>query len=256
MDITCNKVTNDITITKARIPLVNSNNDAHEHSYTINQRTTNKNKSDKLQLYHQNIRGLHNKTEELTTQWTNQFPHLLCFSEHHLKESEINNIHINYYTLGASYCRNSCSHGGVGIFVHNTLSFSTINLNQICNDYDFEACAIKLIISTNIYFILCIYRPPAGNFTAFLLHLESVLTQLYSNTINLIICGDINVNYLQDSRNKFLLNSLLASFNLHSAVNFPTRISNSSSTTIDNIFIDKTKNTLLYNPYLKRIIRP
>ena len=127
--------------------------------------------------------------------------------------------------------------------MHNTLSFSTINLNKICNEYDFEACAIKLIISTNIYFILCIYRPPAGNFTTVLLHHESVLTQLYSNTITLIICGDININYLQDSRNKSLLNSLLASFNLHSAVNFPTRISNSSSTTIDNIFIDKTKNT-------------
>ena len=128
MDITCNKVTSDISITKTRIPLVNSNNVAHElifssqttnvtrknteHSYTINQHTTNKNKSDKLQLYHQNIRGLHNKIEELTTQWFNHYPHLLCFTEHHLKESEINNIHINYYTLGASYCRNSHSHGG------------------------------------------------------------------------------------------------------------------------------------------------
>ena len=67
------------------------------------------------------------------------------------------------------------------------------------------------------------------------------LTQLHSNTMNLIICGDINVNYLQDSRNKSLLNSLLASFNLHSAVCFPTRISRNSSTIID-IFIDKLKN--------------
>jgi len=60
--------------------------------------------------------------------------------------------------------------------------------------------------------------------------------------MNLIICGDINVNYLQDLRNKSLLNSLLASFNLHSAVSFPTRISRNSSTIIDNIFIDKLKN--------------
>jgi soluble P-type ATPase len=60
--------------------------------------------------------------------------------------------------------------------------------------------------------------------------------------MNLIICGDINVNYLQDSRNKSLLNSLLASFNIHSAVSFPTRISRKSSTIIDNIFIDKLKN--------------
>jgi len=130
----------------------------------------------------------------------------------------------------------------VGIFVHNSLSYTTINLNNIGNDYDFEACAIKLVLSTNIYHILCIYRPPAGNFTTFLLHLESALNQLYSNTMNLIICGDINVNYLQDLRNKSLLNSLLASLNLHSAVSFPTRINNKSSTITDNIFIDKLKN--------------
>jgi exonuclease III len=145
--------------------------------------------------------------------------------------------------LGASYCRQSHTHGGVGIFVHNTLSYSTINLNKVYNDYDLEACAIKLIISTNTYYILCIYRPPAGNFTTFLLHLESILSQLYSATTNLIICGDINVNYLQNSRNKSLLDCLLASFNLHSAINFPTRINNSSSTATDNIFIDKIKNT-------------
>jgi len=42
-----------------------------EHSYTTKQHATNKiktKKSGNLQLYHQNIRGLHNKIEELTTQ--------------------------------------------------------------------------------------------------------------------------------------------------------------------------------------------
>ena len=201
MDITLNKVTNDNSTTKARTLLINSNNDAlelifssqttnvtrktFEHSYTINQHNTNNKKFDKLQLYLQNIRGLHNKIEELTTQWTNQFPHLLCFTEHHFKETVINNIHINNYTLGASYCRNSCTHGGVGIFVHNTLSYSTINLNSICNDYDFEACAIKLIISVNIYYILCIYRPPAGNFTTFLL--QYILSQLSLSYIQITL---------------------------------------------------------------------
>jgi len=216
-----------------------------EHFSTTKQQGTKKintKKSGNLQVYHQNIRGLHNKIDELITQWTNHCPHLICLTEHHLKEFEINNVHIENYTLGASHCRHSGTDGGVGIFVHNSLSYTAINLNNIGNDYDFEACAIKLMVSTNIYHILCIYRPPAGNFKTFLLHLESAITQLYSNTMNLIICGDINVNYLQDSRNKSLLNSLLASFNLHSAVNFPTRINRKSSTIIDNVFVDKLKN--------------
>ena len=103
-------------------------------------------------------------------------------------------------------------------------------------------CAIKLLISCNNYTILCIYRPPTGNYTTFLSHLELNLSQIYTNTTNLIICGDINVDYLQDTRSKSLLNSLLASYNLHSAVNFLTRISRNSSTIIDNIFIDKIQN--------------
>jgi hypothetical protein len=70
------------------------------------------------------------------------------------------------------------------------------------------------------------------------MHLEAILTQLHTSASNLIVCGDINVNYFQDCRNKSLLNSLLASFNLHSAVNFPTRISNNSLITFSLI---KTK---------------
>ena len=112
-------------------------------------------------FFYQNIRGLNNnKTEELLIQWTTQFPRILGITEHHLKESELNNIHIEHYTMGASYCRKSRTHGGVGIFVYNTLLYSTVNLNKVCNDYAFEACVIKLLISSNIYFILCIYRPP------------------------------------------------------------------------------------------------
>jgi len=104
-----------------------------EHSYTTKHYATykiNAKESGNLQLHHQNIRGLHNKIEELTTQWTKHFPHLLCFTKHHLKETEINNIHIENYTLGASYCRHSRTHGGVGIFMHNSLSYATINLNK------------------------------------------------------------------------------------------------------------------------------
>jgi len=77
------------------------------------------------------------------------------------------------------------------IFVRNTISYSTINPNKFCNDHDVEACAIQLIILPNIYIILCIYKPPIGNFTTFLMHLEAILTQLHTNASNLIVCGNI-----------------------------------------------------------------
>ena len=54
---------------------------------------------------------------------------------------------------------------------------------------------------------------------------------------------ETNINYLQISNSKSQLNSLLASYNLHSAVDFPTKVTKNSSTAIDNIFIDKFKNS-------------
>ena len=86
--------------------------------------------------------------------------------------------------------------------------------------------------------VLCVYRPPTGNFSYFLSSLEAILNQLYTNYINIIICGDISINYLNNTNNKHQLDSLLASYILYSIVDFPTRINNCSSTAIDNIFID------------------
>jgi len=121
----CRTVNNNIhePISLLQIPIVTRTNPEHMYpmkGHAVNRQKSNGKKSVNLQLYHQNIRGLHNKIEELTTQWTKQCPHLLCFTEHHLKESEINNIHIKNYKLGASYCRLNRTHGEVGIFVHNT----------------------------------------------------------------------------------------------------------------------------------------
>jgi hypothetical protein len=58
---------------------------------------------------------------------------------------------------------------------------------------------------------------------------------------NIIICGDVNVNYLQESDKKSQLNAPLKSYNLFSIVRFPTRTYNNSSSVIDNIVIDTTK---------------
>ena len=55
------------------------------------------------------------------------------------------------------------------------------------------------------------------------------------------MCGDVNVNCLQDSDKKSQLNALLNSYNLFSIVQFPTRIYRNSVSAIDNIFIDTTE---------------
>ena len=74
-----------------------------------NKPPSNKYNIEKLRIFHQNIRGLNNKVDELTTHWLNQCPHVLCITEHHLKDFEINNIRINNYKLGGFYCKYICT---------------------------------------------------------------------------------------------------------------------------------------------------
>jgi hypothetical protein len=63
------------------------------------------------------------KTNELTASLYPNFPHIKCFSEHHLKQNEINHISIDNYNLGANFCKQSFNKDGVSIFVHKTLKF-------------------------------------------------------------------------------------------------------------------------------------
>jgi hypothetical protein len=104
---------------------------------------------------------------------------------------------------------------------------------------DIEICAVKLHILSCTVIIITLYRSPMGNVANFLNNLEAALHQMYNNTDDIILCGDFNINYLDDNQNKQDLNSLLNSYNLYSIVDFPTRIYNNSHTMVDNIFIQK-----------------
>jgi hypothetical protein len=98
-----------------------------------------------------------------------------------------------------------------------------------------------LNIDSKNFIIICIYRSPTGIFLYFLNQLEFILNKLHKLSNELILCGDLNINYFIDNSRKDLLNSLLASFNLTSTINFPTRISNNSCTLIDKIFINSSR---------------
>jgi hypothetical protein len=125
------------------------------------------NPSSKLTIFHQNIRGLGNKMGEFETHVLPLLPQIVCITEHHLSNQEICNISINQYLLGAYYCRSSRKFGGVSIFVHESLTSRNIDVNRYCHNYDLEACALKIKIRSDVYCIVCIYRPPTGELSNF-----------------------------------------------------------------------------------------
>ena len=45
------------------------------------------------------------KIDEYISSISPDFPHILCFSEHHLKKPELDQINVDGYRLGVTYCR-------------------------------------------------------------------------------------------------------------------------------------------------------
>jgi len=87
--------------------------------------------------------------------------------------------------------------------------------------------------------IICIYRSPTGNFTQFIKSLDKTLNHLTKPNTEFIICGDFNIDFSHEkSLRRLELDTLLATYNLISTINYPTRCTYRSNTTIDNIFID------------------
>ena len=107
-----------------------------------------------------------------------------------------------------------------------------------CKEQRIEICALKLSFGTLNICVLTLYRAPSGNISSFLHKPHTILQLLYMPMLHHIICGDINTNYLKESEDKTRLDNILLTYNLISIINFPTRLQNTSSTAIDNIFID------------------
>jgi exonuclease III len=218
---------------------VNVNDNRHDHH---------KNKN--FIITHQNIRGIKNKVEEFLISIRDIEPQIICLSEHHLKIDEIDNVNFNQYRIGNSFCRQTFNCGGVCILIRENLQFDTINLDQFNKEKDLESCAIKFQFMSKNFIIICIYRSPTGKFSYFLKQLELLLNSVYNTSNVIILCGDFNVNYLNDNSMKDSLNSLLASFNLYSTIYFPTRISYNSCTLIDNIYIDSYLHGFFVHPFI------
>jgi len=83
-------------------------------------------------VYHQNIRGLKGNANELLSQLHPTFPQVLCFSEHHMNQTELQHTFLEGYNLRVCYCRTSHIKGGVCIFVQNSVRCTNIDLGNRC----------------------------------------------------------------------------------------------------------------------------
>jgi hypothetical protein len=82
----------------------------------------------------------------------------------------------------------------------------------------FTICAIQVETKTSNLVILSLYRAPSGGFQQFLRGLDATLKYLYNPKTEFLICGDINIDDLNEKYRKKQINSLLTTYNsIHTA---------------------------------------
>jgi hypothetical protein len=129
-------------------------------------------------------------------------PQVLCITEHHLTNAELDGMFVTQYDLGGKFCRKLYRCGGVFICIQENV-FSKLNCDKLTKEKDLEICAVKVHLSIANMVIISTYRSLDGDLHYFLTNLEMFLNSIYSNTIDIIICGDFNINYIQEEKKNY-----------------------------------------------------
>jgi hypothetical protein len=209
-----------------------------------------------VMLMHLNIQGgFCNKYHELYTFLEGSNVDILCINEHCLLEDHINVLAcLKNYKIGAYFCRKNVSRGGSCILLNQNYDFKELGDLCIYNEEGtFEACSIEIPSINTI--VISIYRTPyEANFKTFISKLEQLLNKLrkYLKSRHIYIAGDFNVDILpttNSSNNKSMFLNLISMYGFN--INFcsPTRITENSSTCIDNIL---TNDVSLLHPEIQK----
>ncbi len=198
-----------------------------------------------IMVGHLNICHLLNKVDHLRTVLSESAIDLLGISESWLDES-VADLEINipgYYNIRQDRNGELCKSKGGGICVYIKEAYKCIKFDELCFcDRDLECLGIRLELpKTRKIFILNVYRPPAGNKALFQDKLHSLLdcTLLFPGC-EVMILGDFNLDSTDrlsiDSR---YLRGIANTYGLVRAELGPTRITETSVSSIDHIFTNR-----------------
>ena len=168
-----------------------------------------------IRLLHHNVQSLNNKLLNIAVMLTaeNLNVNILCFTEHWLLEARMKVINIDYFRLVSNFSRSHSASGGSCIFIRNNIETKEVEyLKGLGEEKVFGISAVELSDIDTI--LACIYRSPDSDFYEFLHKLDLLILKVSSKWKCLILCGDLNVNFIQysgkllDLQNLLLINKL------------------------------------------------
>ena len=166
--------------------------------------------------------------------------HLMSETKENIDKGFISNVDLSSYHMYTQPSRSAA--GGVAIYVNDKLDhISKDNLNIIDDDFEAVWIEIKNKKSKNIV-CGCVYRHPNRDPTKFFEYLESTFAQLNKEKQSIFIMGDFDFDLLQYETHN-LTNDFITTVTSNSFISYvlqPTRVTDHSSTVIDNIFSNIT----------------
>ena len=208
-----------------------------------------------INLLHINCRSLRKNFDNIRLLLsTIKYP-LTAFA---ISETWLNNTQSDVYNIPGynfvSQPRSAKIGGGVGIYVDSRLDFKTrSDISRLSSHIECLFIEIKQLHKVNIL-IGCIYRPPGSDVSMFNSDMLSILKSIDEETKKItLLAGDYNLDLLKHDTHLptgVFLNNML-SHSLFPTIRHPTRISDKSSTLLDNIFVNCIKyelqSAILYN---------
>lgn len=172
-------------------------------------------------------------------------PHIIVLSEHDMKSDEIERLNINNYSLNSYFSRQKSKNGGVMILSQNELRGKQVAipdaiLKEIREEKLFEFCASMYKVDSFKFIVVGLYRSPSSPVNNFIDKLDTLIEYLSKKCQTVIWAGDININVLANSKEHEMLKNLLKSHHMTYLIDFPTRVSQFSQSSIDNILVKKS----------------
>lgn len=174
----------------------------------------------------------------------NETPSIIAISETKLNENTQTNISIQgYIYLGTN---SKTAAGGVGFYVREHLNY-TIRFDLELNIDGVESCWIELKRERQKSIVVgCVYRHPTNDLNQFKTTMEQKLTEVNNQGHEVVIVGDININFLNYCTNNHTSEYLdmLLNLGFMPVITKSTRITDHTSTLIDHIYTNTPQKVL------------
>ena len=181
--------------------------------------------------------------------------HVILLCETYITNYNQNFCNINSYQLHFKSRHNSHG-GGVAVFVRNDLTAKIIDTSDFYVEKDCEIIALEINVGKEKILCVEIYHSPNRNHNKFVNCLGALLESVTKTWSTVIIAGDFNYNLLNQKHKAteqvfdiFVDNRFLP------LITIPTRVTHSSCTLIDNIYLfNNTKASLSDQTYSSVIL--